>query len=207
MAIATVERPARPRRSAAELQALVGRRRAKNIVMTGADGPASSWSCGRRSAWCSFTVVVARASVGRQLRLPHRATSRSRRGAPGPGMGPAIVGTLLITRVGHADRGAARHPRRGLPQRVRRTRPSRPGHPLHGQRDDRRAVDRHGPVHLRRLGRLAASGSNGFAGALALACLMLPIVIRSHRGDAALVPDHLREASLRPRAPARAARS
>jgi phosphate transport system permease protein len=38
-------------------------------------------------------------------------------------------------------------------------------------------------------------GQTGFAGALALACLMLPIVIRSAETALALVPDELREAS------------
>jgi phosphate transport system permease protein len=38
-------------------------------------------------------------------------------------------------------------------------------------------------------------GQTGFAGALALACLMLPIVIRSAETALGLVPDELREAS------------
>jgi len=40
-----------------------------------------------------------------------------------------------------------------------------------------------------------ASGRSAFAGALALACLMLPIVVRSTEEMLRLVPDHLREAS------------
>ena len=43
--------------------------------------------------------------------------------------------------------------------------------------------------------RFGTSGVTGFAGALALACLMLPIVIRSTEEMLRLVPDHLREAS------------
>src|SRR2546430_3286042 len=38
-------------------------------------------------------------------------------------------------------------------------------------------------------------GFSGFAGALALACLMVPIVIRSTYEMLRLVPNHLREAS------------
>jgi phosphate transport system permease protein len=44
--------------------------------------------------------------------------------------------------------------------------------------------------------RFGVDGVNGFAGALALACLMLPIIIRSTEVMLTLVPDHLREASL-----------
>ena len=70
----------------------------------------------------------------------------------GPGMGPAVVGTLRHHRAGAADGHPARRPRRDLPQRVRQAGPPRQAHPLHVRRDDRRAVDRHGPVHLHRLG-------------------------------------------------------
>ena len=45
------------------------------------------------------------------------------------GMGAAVVGTLEITGVRGGHRGAARHPRRGLHQRVRR-RGQAPGWPL-----------------------------------------------------------------------------
>src|SRR5262245_33473902 len=43
--------------------------------------------------------------------------------------------------------------------------------------------------------RFGVNGVTGFAGALALACLMLPIVIRSTEEMLKLVPDYLREAS------------
>jgi len=44
--------------------------------------------------------------------------------------------------------------------------------------------------------RFGTDGVTGLAGALALACLMLPIIIRSTEEMLRLVPDHLREASL-----------
>ena len=44
-------------------------------------------------------------------------------------------------------------------------------------------------------------GLIGFGGSLALACLMLPIVIRSTEEMLKLVPDELRQAQLRPRQP------
>lgn len=43
--------------------------------------------------------------------------------------------------------------------------------------------------------RFGTSGVTGFAGALALGCLMLPIIIRSTEEMLRLVPGHLREAS------------
>src|SRR6185312_15823838 len=43
--------------------------------------------------------------------------------------------------------------------------------------------------------RFGTEGVTGFAGALALGCLMLPIIIRSTEEMLHLVPDHLREAS------------
>ena len=48
---------------------------------------------------------------------------------PGGGMGPAIVGTLLITGVGRGDGDPARRARRDLPQRVRQAEPAGPHHP------------------------------------------------------------------------------
>ena len=44
--------------------------------------------------------------------------------------------------------------------------------------------------------RFGVDGVTGFAGALALACLMLPIIIRSTEEMLRLVPDYLREASM-----------
>jgi phosphate transport system permease protein len=43
--------------------------------------------------------------------------------------------------------------------------------------------------------RFGLNGTTGFAGALALGCLMLPIIIRSTEEMLKLVPQHLREAS------------
>ena len=75
-------------------------------------------------------------------------------------------------------------------------RPPRARDPVHVRRDDRRAVDRDGPVRRDDLGeRRAPPGFSTFAGALALACLMLPIVIRSSEEMLKLVPDDLRQAS------------
>ena len=52
--------------------------------------------------------------------------------------------------VGHGH--PAGHHGRDLPQRVRQEPPPGPVHPVHDRRDDRRAVGRHGCVHLLHLG-------------------------------------------------------
>ena len=93
---------------------------------------------------------------------------------------------------------------------------------IDGRRDDRRALDRHGPVHLHRLGA-AFQEQTGFAGSLALACLMLPVVHPQLGGDAPAGPrraapgepgagraplaDHRAAWSCRPRSPASPAAS
>ena len=87
-----------------------------------------------------------RSSAGSFLteRIPRQPTT------VGGGIGPAIIGTLIITGVAAAHRDSARRARRDLPQRVRQAEPAGPHHPHHGRRHDRRPVDRHGPVHLPR---------------------------------------------------------
>ena len=69
--------------------------------------------------------------------------------------------------------------------------------PVHGRRHDRRAVDRDGPVRRDDLGerRAAPRLLDASPASLALACLMLPIVIRSSEEMLKLVPDDLRQAS------------
>ena len=67
----------------------------------------------------------------------------------GPRHGPRDRGHAARHRRRDPDRGAARHPRRGLPARVRRQRQVRPAGPLHGDGHDRRALDRDGAVRLR----------------------------------------------------------
>ena len=113
----------------------------------------------------------------------------------GGGMAPAIVGTLAHHRCGATVMavplgvlGAIYLHEYGGQGRLATA------HPVHGRRHDRRAVDRDGPVHLHDL-HAARSGSTGFGGSLALACLMLPIVIRSTEEMLRLVPDELRQAS------------
>ena len=109
------------------------------------------------------------------------------------GMGPAVVGTLLIT--GAATLMAVPLGMLGgdLPQRVRRERLARPDGAVPRRRHDRRAVDRDGPLHLHVW--VLSFGYSGFAGALALACLMLPVVIRTTEEMLRLVPQDLRQSA------------
>ena len=110
-------------------------------------------------------------------------------------MGPAIVGTLLIT--------AGRH--RSWPSRSASWPPSTStstaaGLELAGVIRFLADVMAGVPsivmgLFIYTIWVAAASASPAFAGALALACLMLPIVIRSTEEMLRLVPDDLREGS------------
>ncbi len=112
---------------------------------------------------------------------------------PGPGMGPAVAGTLMITGAATAMAVplgvlAAVY----LNEYGRRRR-------LAGA--IRFLADVMAGVPSIVMGLFVYTawvlrfGQTGFAGALALACLMLPIVIRSAETALQLVPDDLREAS------------
>jgi phosphate transport system permease protein len=113
----------------------------------------------------------------------------------GPGMGPAIVGTLLITGMASLLAvplgvfGAIYLNEYGKQKPLART--------------IRTMADVMTGVPSIVMGLFIYTGfvvlfhaQTGFAGALALACLMLPIVIRSSEEMLRLVPDELRQASL-----------
>ena len=116
-------------------------------------------------------------------------------------MGPAIVGTLLITaaRLGHGD--PARHPRAPSTSTSTASR-GRFARVVRFMSDVMTGVPSivHRPVHLLGLGA-ALRPVRASAGAFALACLMLPIVIRSTEEMLRLVPDELRQASYAAREP------
>ena len=170
--------------------------------MTVADGAGASSVVGGRR-WSLVLVTVVAKGVGRSSsgELPDwftkdihaRAAARRARG-----MKAAIVGTmhhhrrrppLIAVPLGIAGAIYLNEYGRGRPFATRAAVP--------GQRDDRRAVDRDGPVHLRRSGcvPLGHRRAQRLRGALALACLMLPIVVRSTEEMLRLVPENLREAS------------
>ena len=112
---------------------------------------------------------------------------------PGPGMGPAVVGTLLITLaatvmavplgilavLGHVDGGQG----------------SRLAGAIRFLSDVMAGVPSIVMGLFIYTVWVLRFGQSGFAGALALAALMLPIVIRSTESMLRLVPDDLREGS------------
>ena len=129
--------------------------------------------------------------------LPHRATSRSRPRSADGGIGPAVVGTIVITAgatlmaVPLGVLGGIYLNEYGGEVEVRAAGalPLRDPH--------RRAVDRDGPVHLHVLGAAARRTQTGFAG-VARAGLPHAAGGDPHvRGDAASsCPHELREGSL-----------
>lgn len=114
----------------------------------------------------------------------------------GPGMGPAVVGTIVITLTASAMAiplgifGAVYLHEYGktgkLAQVLRFFADVMTGVP---------SIIMGLFIYTIWVVRFGVNGVTGFAGALALACLMLPIVIRSTEEMLKLVPDDLREAS------------
>jgi phosphate transport system permease protein len=116
---------------------------------------------------------------------------------PGPGMGPAIVGTILTT--GLATLMAVPLGILGAVYLHEYGKTGKLAAVLRFFADVMTGV----PSIIMGLFiftiwvvRFGVNGVNAFAGALALGCLMLPIVIRSTEEMLKLVPDQLREASL-----------
>jgi phosphate transport system permease protein len=114
----------------------------------------------------------------------------------GPGMGPAVVGTIVIT--GMASLMAIPLGVLGAVYLHEYGKTGRLAGALRFLADVMTGV----PsivmglfIYSIWVVRFGVDGVNGFAGALALGCLMLPIIIRSTEEMLRLVPDHLREAS------------
>ena len=122
-------------------------------------------------------------------------TSRSRPWPPGPGMGPAVAGTLLITFAASAmaiplgilgavylnEYGGSRP----LAKLIRFMADVMTGVP---------SIVMGLFIYVIWVSRFHSQ--SGFAGALALACLMLPIVIRTSEEMLQLVPNELRHGSV-----------
>ena len=93
-----------------------------------------------------------------------------------------------------ACRHADRHPRRHLSRRVRPARLARQRDALHQRHSAVGAVDRHRPVRLRADRRQTRSFC-GWAGVVALALIVIPVVIRTTENMLLLIPHALREAA------------
>jgi len=115
---------------------------------------------------------------------------------PGPGMGPAVLGTLMITGAATAlavPLGVLaavylnEYGKKGRLARVIRF--------LSDVMAGVPSIVMGLFIYTVWVLQRGAKGQSGFAGALALGCLMLPIVIRSAETALQLVPNELREAS------------
>jgi len=136
------------------------------------------------------------ASACRNISEAFRAKYQLSCAPPVPGMGPAVVGTLLSTGIGALIAvplgilGAVYLNEIGGSKRTARV--------IRFFADVMTGV----PsivmgmfVYTAWVVRFGTAGRSAFAAGLALACLMLPIVVRTSEEMLRLVPDHLREAS------------
>lgn len=112
----------------------------------------------------------------------------------GPGMGPAVVGTLLIT--GTATLLAVPIGVLGGIYLNEYGRSSRSAHVLRLLADVMTGVPSIVMGLFIYTFLVLRTGLSGFAGALALACLMLPVIIRTTEEMLRLVPDELRQGSM-----------
>jgi phosphate transport system permease protein len=196
VAVAVAQLPVEPTALAADLEQISGRRRTKNFVMTALMASAV--------LVVGFVLVLVLATVGvkgwsivsgafpdwftKDIQLAPR--------RPGPGMKAAIIGTCIITftatliAVPLGIAGAIYLNEYG------RTRPfARLLRFLANVMAGVPSVVMGLFIYVFWVVPRGVDGLNGFSGALALACLMLPIVVRSSEEMLRLVPQNLRDAS------------
>ena len=196
MAVAVAQLPGQPASLAADLEGISGRRRTKNYVMTALMAFAV--------LAVGFVLILVLATVGvkgwsivsgafpdwftKDIQLAPR--------RPGPGMKAAIIGTCIITfaatliAVPLGIAGAIYLNEYG------RTRPfARILRFLANVMAGVPSVVMGLFIYVFWVVPRGVDGLNGFSGALALACLMLPIVVRSSEEMLRLVPQNLRDAS------------
>jgi phosphate transport system permease protein len=196
VAVAVAQLPAQPTSLAADLAAISGRRRTKNYIMTVLMASAV--------LVVGFVLILVLATVGvkgwsivsgafpdwftKDIQLAPR--------RPGPGMKAAIVGTCIITftatviAVPLGIAGAIylnEYGRTRLFARVLRF--------LANVMAGVPSIVMGLFIYVFWVVPRGVDGLNGFSGALALACLMLPIVVRSSEEMLRLVPQNLRDAS------------
>ena len=196
MAVAVAQLPAEPTSLAADLEQISGRRRTKNYVMTVLMASAV--------LVVGFVLILVLATVGvkgwsivsgafpdwftKDIQLAPR--------RPGPGMKAAIIGTCIITftatliAVPLGIAGAIylnEYGRTRLFARILRF--------LANVMAGVPSIVMGLFIYVFWVVPRGVDGLNGFSGALALACLMLPIVVRSSEEMLRLVPQNLRDAS------------
>jgi phosphate transport system permease protein len=196
MAVAVAQLPVEPTSLAADLEQISGRRRTKNYVMTMLMASAV--------LVVGFVLILVLATVGvkgwsivsgafpdwftKDIQLAPR--------RPGPGMKAAIIGTCIITftatliAVPLGIAGAIylnEYGRTRMFARILRFFANvMAGVP---------SIVMGLFIYVFWVVPRGVDGLNGFSGALALACLMLPIVVRSSEEMLRLVPQNLRDAS------------
>jgi phosphate transport system permease protein len=196
VAVAVAQLPGQPTSLAADLVAISGRRRTKNFVMTALMASAV--------LMVGFVLILVLVTVGvkgwsivsgafpdwftKDIQLAPR--------RPGPGMKAAIIGTCIITftatliAVPLGIAGAVylnEYGRTRLFARLLRF--------LANVMAGVPSVVMGLFIYVFWVVPRGVDGLNGFSGALALACLMLPIVVRSSEEMLRLVPQNLRDAS------------
>jgi phosphate transport system permease protein len=196
VAVAVAQLPVEPTSLAADLEQISGRRRTKNYVMTVLMASAV--------LVVGFVLILVLATVGvkgwsivsgsfpkwftKDIQLAPR--------RPGPGMKAAIIGTCIITftatviAVPLGIAGAVylnEYGRTRMFARILRF--------LANVMAGVPSVVMGLFIYVFWVVPRGVDGLNGFSGALALACLMLPIVVRSSEEMLRLVPQNLRDAS------------
>jgi phosphate transport system permease protein len=196
VAVAVAQLPVEPTSLAADLEQISGRRRTKNYVMTALMASAV--------LVVGFVLILVLATVGvkgwsivsgafpdwftKDIQLAPR--------RPGPGMKAAIIGTCIITftatliAVPLGIAGAIylnEYGRTRIFARILRF--------LANVMAGVPSVVMGLFIYVFWVVPRGVDGLNGFSGALALACLMLPIVVRSSEEMLRLVPQNLRDAS------------
>jgi phosphate transport system permease protein len=196
MATVTAQLPTNTRELAADLTGIAGKRRTKNVVMTALMALAVIL-VGFVLLLVLITVVTKGWSIvsgsfpkwfTKDIQLSPR--------RPGPGMKAAIIGTVVITvmatviAVPLAILGAVYLNEYG------RTRPfAQLLRFLTNVMAGVPSIVMGLFIYVFWVVPRGIQGLNGFSGALALACLMLPIVVRSSEEMLRLVPQNLRDAS------------
>jgi phosphate transport system permease protein len=196
VAVAVAQLPVQPTSLAADLEGISGRRRTKNYVMTVLMAGAV--------LIVGFVLILVLGTVGvkgwsivsgafpdwftKDIQLAPR--------RPGPGMKAAIIGTCIITltatliAVPLGIAGAIylnEYGRTRLFARILRF--------LANVMAGVPSIVMGLFIYVFWVVPRGVDGLNGFSGALALACLMLPIVVRSSEEMLRLVPQNLRDAS------------
>ena len=108
----------------------------------------------------------------------------------------AIFGSLVMTVVAIAHRHADRHPGRHLPRRIRPRQPARARRALHQRHPAVSAPSIIIGLFVYEIVVVPMGHFSAWAGAVALAIIVIPVVVRTTEDMLVLVPTSLREAAI-----------